>query len=891
MRAQLDDQMRGARPVRGSGSRQRECNPVIERLFGESRAMAPGTRGQSPALPSCRRKEPSDSGRDDVAAGGEPDLGPQRRGRRTRAEGAMSSSLLPSVTGLAEASGRLELGPVSIVLATLLVFVLSLLTVGSNSIILAAFYRYKRLRTASNCLLVSLAVSDFGVGVFMPFGTYLELADAGAGPSSSLCALPYCVLIALCSVSVLVTVAIAVDRLTSLAQPLRYKNIITHSSIEKYIAVFWIYASMVGMSPLIYSRIVDVGQAYGGSCRFNGLIMPPVRVFLFLAVWAPSALILLGCYVYVYLVARAHARAIYTVELSFRNQTQTLPLPRYGQTLAVTVGAFFILWMPFQTCMLLDIFCGTDILSDLTIWLGLPILAHSGTNPWIYAFHHGEMRVAAGKIAEELVALFGVSPSRYGCSPARRGSHTDLELAEVNGASQEERRPPVEDCFAAKHHHQSLVYASRRCLESSTSRHGCGNVLSREEPEQEVRDLARMLEPECVDSNHNVERIRSLKYLLDPGFGKIRQLRRLNQQQHKRLPAGFQLRYRSLEPGAGTYGRRGTMSEPMLSAERGAGEPARRQPRAQLASVSESNIREDSGPGSGPGLQPQQLSAPAAHSEPPSPIEALQEEDCPGVRRSEPVIPSVLLNVADSARGSCRPLGPGQPSELLLLRYADGDSIFPEHDSTRFSSRRPSDSKWSESSRSQELLPSAAEHPAARFPSSYSVNNFQSRNSGSELTDLTDLTSCLEPFMCSDALSSSLRESFFSAASVPDSEDLFASFEADEPRDCQLFPSRSSRSSRSSANLVRPRGAARPELQSKSTESMFRERGQSERLCAILKLEPGIHRSRPRVRAVACKEPRLAPLATPTPTDLGTPTFDISVVADIKGETGLGVRL
>lgn len=91
---------------------------------------------------------------------------------------------------------------------------------------------------------------------------------------------------------------------------------------------------------------------FSGSCRFNGVIMPAVRVFLFLAVWAPSALILLGCYMYVYLVARSHARAIYTVELSFRNQTQTLALPRYGQTLAVTVGAFFILWLPFQVYLL-----------------------------------------------------------------------------------------------------------------------------------------------------------------------------------------------------------------------------------------------------------------------------------------------------------------------------------------------------------------------------------------------------------------------------------------------------------------------------------------------------------------------------------------------------------
>lgn len=85
-----------------------------------------------------------------------------------------------------------------------------------------------------------------------------------------------------------------------------------------------------------------------GSCRFDAAVLPPVRVFLVVAVWAPSALVLLGCYMYVYLVARAHARAIYTVELSFRHQTQTLALPRYGQTLAITVGAFLILWLPFQ---------------------------------------------------------------------------------------------------------------------------------------------------------------------------------------------------------------------------------------------------------------------------------------------------------------------------------------------------------------------------------------------------------------------------------------------------------------------------------------------------------------------------------------------------------------
>lgn len=73
-----------------------------------------------------------------------------------------TTTLIPTIT---EIDTRLDISPVSMVLAVSIVCILSPITVTGNSIILAAFYRYKRLRTASNCLLVSLAISDFGVSV------------------------------------------------------------------------------------------------------------------------------------------------------------------------------------------------------------------------------------------------------------------------------------------------------------------------------------------------------------------------------------------------------------------------------------------------------------------------------------------------------------------------------------------------------------------------------------------------------------------------------------------------------------------------------------------------------------------------------------------------------
>lgn len=83
--------------------------------------------------------------------------------------GELTATLVPTVTRI---DTRLDISPVSVVLAVSIVCILSPITVTGNSIILAAFYRYKRLRTASNCLLVSLAISDFGVSLLLTYNLY-----------------------------------------------------------------------------------------------------------------------------------------------------------------------------------------------------------------------------------------------------------------------------------------------------------------------------------------------------------------------------------------------------------------------------------------------------------------------------------------------------------------------------------------------------------------------------------------------------------------------------------------------------------------------------------------------------------------------------------------------
>ncbi|XP_066154807.1 adenosine receptor A2b-like isoform X1 [Euwallacea fornicatus] len=303
--------------------------------------------------------------------------------------------------------------PLAVTIVVLLAFLLSPMILIGNSLVLVAMYRFKRLRTPSNYLVMSLATSDLGVGMFMPVGFYLELNGANTFPGSQVCLFSYGVVISLCCVSVLVMVAIAVDRFTSLARPLRYNNLITHSAVERYIVIFWIYSSMVGFSPLAYAVYVGPKKSVAPDCSFGDMVEKPVQLFMFCAVYGPSSVVLLVCYGYIYFVARGHARAIrseqqQSVHRQHNNYTGAVGPPRYGLALAITTGLFVGLWMPFQICMLLDVFLETNILTSwISIYLALPILSSSACNPWIYGYRNAELRAGVRRVVDDILSTLG----------------------------------------------------------------------------------------------------------------------------------------------------------------------------------------------------------------------------------------------------------------------------------------------------------------------------------------------------------------------------------------------------------------------------------------------------------------------------------------------------
>ncbi|XP_056639319.1 adenosine receptor A2b-like [Diorhabda sublineata] len=345
--------------------------------------------------------------------------------------------------------------PLAVTVAVLIVFLLSPMILIGNSLLLITLYRLKRLRTPSSSLFMSLALSDLGIGMFMPVGMYFEVGGMPNFISIRVCLFSYGIAISLCCVSVLVMVAIAVDRFTSLAAPLRYRDLITHTAVERYLLIFWVYSSIVGFTPLVNSMVNGEDQ-HIHICSFGSLVAKPIQLFMFFAVYGPSVVVLLACYGYIYVVARQHAKAIRIearrsiqsseqLENNGRTLRRSRRTPRYGLALAITTGSFLILWMPFLLCMLTDVIFGTNILTAwLSVYLALPILASSAFNPWVYGYRNSELRSSVRKVIDEFLGVFGFNHrSQYRNS--NQMVHSAVATAgDANSFINSEQKEPVD---------------------------------------------------------------------------------------------------------------------------------------------------------------------------------------------------------------------------------------------------------------------------------------------------------------------------------------------------------------------------------------------------------------------------------------------------------------
>ncbi|XP_018527024.1 trace amine-associated receptor 13c-like [Lates calcarifer] len=263
---------------------------------------------------------------------------------------------------------------------------ISVLTVTLNLLVIISISHFKQLHTPTNLLLLSLAVSDFFVGLLMSF--QILLSDGCWFLSDRICTL-YCVLDFInTSSSVGTMVFISVDRYVAICDPLHYPNKITERRITICICLCW-FCSVLYNTLILKDNLNQPG-------RYNSCIGECLVVINYVAGVADLILTFIGpvtviivLYLRVFVVAVSQARAmrshIATVTLKhsetvFAKKSEL----KAARTLGVVVVVFLTCLCPYYCSSLVSqnaLFGVTTV--PLETWL---FYFNSCLNPVIYAF-------------------------------------------------------------------------------------------------------------------------------------------------------------------------------------------------------------------------------------------------------------------------------------------------------------------------------------------------------------------------------------------------------------------------------------------------------------------------------------------------------------------------
>jgi len=352
-------------------------------------------------------------------------------------------------------SGESVSGPYetwAVVLITLTCGITVVGTVVGNILVCTAVAIVRRLRTPSNLLIVSLAVSDLLVAVMvMPFATMYDVMGRWA-LGKAVCDMWTSLDVLLCTASILNLCAISVDRYFVITRPFQYAMKRTPLRMAAMIVAVWVLSALISIPPLFISKSEHVVGQCMLSQNFGYQLYATIGAF-----YLPLG-VMIVIYTRIYLVssriASAEARSKPVVGNHPTTSGSTTPLRKesgvahdvvvshnghrggsagnellmtttsssanaehqhrfhlFGKsrlnrisssnerkatkTLGVIMGAFSACWLPFFILALIKPFCDQPAkciphwLSSLFLWLGY---ANSFLNPIIYARFNRDFR-------------------------------------------------------------------------------------------------------------------------------------------------------------------------------------------------------------------------------------------------------------------------------------------------------------------------------------------------------------------------------------------------------------------------------------------------------------------------------------------------------------------
>lgn len=137
------------------------------------------------------------------------------------------------------------------VIVALILGIITFITIFGNLLVLVALYRFKKLRSMSNCLIGNLAVSDLLLALsVLPVSTTYDLLGYWVF-GEIMCTIWLCIDVLYCTASIWGLCTIAVDRYTATVYPVWYLEKKSPTRALVYIIFVWMFSIIVSVAPFI----------------------------------------------------------------------------------------------------------------------------------------------------------------------------------------------------------------------------------------------------------------------------------------------------------------------------------------------------------------------------------------------------------------------------------------------------------------------------------------------------------------------------------------------------------------------------------------------------------------------------------------------------------------
>ncbi|XP_067372095.1 trace amine-associated receptor 13c-like [Channa argus] len=263
---------------------------------------------------------------------------------------------------------------------------ISLLTVTLNLLVIISISHFKQLHSPTNLLLLSLAVSDFFVGLLMLF--QIMLIDGCWFLGNIMCSLYSAFDTIVTSTSIGIMVLISVDRYVAICDPLHYSIKVTPRRVTVCVSLCWI-CSFFLFCVLMRDHLKQPGRYHScvGECVLIFQFIDHIVALIFSFIAPVTVVIVLYMRVFVVAVSQARAMRSHIANTTLQHSVKAKKSEiKAARSLGVVILVFLLCICPYFSVAL----TGQDTLLNASsaVFIICLFYFNSCLNPMIYAFFY-----------------------------------------------------------------------------------------------------------------------------------------------------------------------------------------------------------------------------------------------------------------------------------------------------------------------------------------------------------------------------------------------------------------------------------------------------------------------------------------------------------------------